>query len=209
MTPPGRIARIGLPLGALIGAAATAGAAFAPWWRRNYDDPLTGRIQLTLAGGELWAAFVPLALVTVAGFGAAMISRGIFRRIVGVVIGAAGTAIVAGALSALLTVPTDAFATALTRPATPLGDPAATAAGPVLALVGAAGTLLAAVLIVTGRRQERRRSAAYEAPSVRREQAVRGAAADLAAAAESGDLWRALDSGVDPTADGASRPGPG
>lgn len=205
MTSAARLGRVAVPAGALLGAGAAAGTAFAPWWRRDYDDALTGPLRVTLTGGDLWAAFLPLALVILAGFAAATISRGVWRRVIGTLLAAAALGIAAGGVMGLIGDPAELFAAALTRPATPVSDAVRVAAGPLLALLGAAASGLAGVLIAVVAQRPRGRATAYEAPSVKRDTAASARAVirpdELAAAAESGDLWRALDAGVDPTAD--------
>lgn len=188
---------------ALAGAGLAALAAALTWWSADYVDALTGPLTIAVSGAAAVPELVPLALVGLAGFGAALATRGVLRRAVGVVITLCGLVIALRSVL-LFGVPPDALVGDLTRPAEPVGSPVLHPLGPVLGLLG--GLLLAAagVLVVLGVGARQRLGSRYDAPS-------RGAAATTAAAAaaaapggtapgvDAADWWKVLDAGVDPT----------
>ncbi len=192
---------------ALAGAGLAAVAAAMTWWSADYLDPLTGALTVTATGSSCVPELVPLALVGLAGFGAALATRGFARRLVGVVIGLCG---VAGAvLSARqFAAPPASLVTDLTRPADPVGAAQLHPFGPALAVL--AGLLLAAagILVALGLGARRRLGSRYDAPT----RAATGrigspvtaaAASDTAvdaAGTDPADWWKALDAGTDPTA---------
>jgi uncharacterized membrane protein (TIGR02234 family) len=192
---------------ALAGAGLAAVAAALIWWSADYTDPLTGALTVTATGAGCVPELVPLALVGLAGFGAALATRGFPRRLVGVVIGLCGCAI--AAFSALqFAAPPASLVTDLTRPADPVGAAQLHPIGPVLAVV--AGVLLTAtgVLVVLGLGARRRLGARYDAPTraagraapaTAKEAATDSAATD-SAGTDPADWWKALDAGTDPTA---------
>jgi uncharacterized membrane protein (TIGR02234 family) len=187
---------------ALAGAGLAAVAAALTWWSADYIDPLTGPLTVTATGSGCVPELVPLALVGLAGFGAALATRGFARRIVGVVIGLCGAAVVV--LSALqFGAPPSSLVTDLTRPADPVGPAQLHPIGPSLAVL--AGLLLTAagVLVALGLGARRRLGSRYDAPT-RAPGQVPAAAADPAtpeqADADPADWWKALDAGADPTA---------
>jgi uncharacterized membrane protein (TIGR02234 family) len=192
----------------LAGAGLAAIAAALTWWSADFVDPLSGPLAITLSGAACVPELIPLALVALAGFGAALATRGVPRRLVGIVLLACGAAI---AVRAALSVgdPPTALVGSLTRPADPVGAAQPHVVGPVLAIV--AGLLLAAagVMIGIGLGARRRLGARYDAPSGQpsipagtpsTQAAAREAKADPADV-DPGDWWKALDAGADPTID--------
>lgn len=201
-----------LVLAALAGAGCCAGAAAITWWSRDYSDSLAGTVHTVARGSDLLGELVPVALVALAGLGAAFATRGPLRRVVGVLVALAGLLVAVRAGLAVGTAPVQVLAGQLKRPATPADSAHLTIAGPLLAIVGGVLVILAGVLVATGADRARRMGSAYDAPARRREQALRQAAARSAGPtgagepADPGDLWRAMDAGADPTADPASDP---
>ncbi len=200
---------------ALAGAGLAAVAAGLTWWSADYTDPLTGELTVTATGAGCVPELVPLALVGLAGFGAALATRGFARRVVGVVIGLCGVAI--AVLSGLQFSNAPAgLVTQLTRPAVPVGAAQLHPIGPVLAVLS--GVLLAAAgtLVVLGLGARRRLGSRYDAPTragARRTDAAAapggGTAVPDAGEVDPADWWKALDAGADPTvpkADGTSGP---
>jgi uncharacterized membrane protein (TIGR02234 family) len=192
---------------ALAGAGLAAVAAALTWWSADYTDPLTGGLTVTATGSGCVPELVPLALVGLAGFGAALATRGFARRLVGVVIGVCGLAV--AVLSALqFADPPASLVTDLTRPADPVGAAQLHPFGPALAVLG--GALLTAAGVAVGLGVGARRlGARYDAPT----SAAAGRAAAAAAVpagdqaeADPADWWKALDAGVDPTASAAEAP---
>lgn len=164
----------------LLGAAGTAGSAFLPWWRRGYHDPLTGALSVTVDGGDIAVALVPLALVAVAGLAAAMISRGALRRILGTVVALAAAGSTTAALLAAGHTPDAEFAARLVRPATPQSAPEIVWASVILAvaaaLVGVAGGVMVALSGDRGNGRGRSAGLAYRPPAAQRDAARNHAA---------------------------------
>ncbi len=182
-------------LTAIIGAALAAVSAGMQWWSAEYLDALTGPITVTLSGATCVPELIPLALVGLAGLGAALVTSGLPRRLIGVVLLAAG-ATIAFRSAFSLGAPPAGLAGSLTRPAVLVGAAQRSPAGPVLAAVG--GLLLAAagVLVVAGV-GARPLGSRYERS--RRSAVPRAGARPPGAAADPADWWKALDAGADPT----------
>ncbi|MEP6560566.1 MAG: Trp biosynthesis-associated membrane protein [Nakamurella sp.] len=189
---------------AVAGAGIVAIAAALTWWSAAYQDSLTGPLTITVTGGSAVPELVPLALVALAGFGAALATHGTVRRLVGVVLLLCGGAIAVRSALALTDQPA-ALVTSLSRPAAPAGSPQLHAVGPVLGIVGGLLLLAAGALIALGRGARQRLGARYDAPTGAAK--ARPAASAPAAASgapgetgDGGDWWKALDAGADPTA---------
>ncbi|MEO7127158.1 MAG: Trp biosynthesis-associated membrane protein [Nakamurella sp.] len=220
--------RRGLPaLIVLLGAALSASAAFMPWWQRSYHDPLTGELRVTIDGGAVAVALVPLALVVLAGLGAALISRGIVRRIVGIVVAAAGVGSIVATAIAGTHHPDAEFAARLIRPAAPISAAEVVWAALILSVVGGVAEAVGGVLVARGSGRDRVSSVTYSPPAVQREAAQREATQRAVArqsatrvvapnpseaidensvetaadATDPAEWWRSLDAGVDPTDD--------
>jgi len=188
-----------LVLLAVPGAAQAAIASGLTWWSADYLDPLTGPVTVTASGATCAPALIPLALVGLAGLGAALATRGLPRRLVGAVVLACGTAV--AVLSAMsLTGPPAALAGSLTRPADPVGAAQLHPVGPGLGVAGGVLLTAAGLLIAMGVGARRALGSRYEPPT--------GRSAGLAAAAptgktieptDPGDWWKVLDAGGDPT----------
>lgn len=211
----------------LLGAVLVGASAFAPWWRREYLDALTGPKIVTIDGSDINAALVPMALAMGAAWAASAISRGWARRIIGSCVALLGAATVIGAVAAAVSVPTAEFADALLRPATAVGSPQATVAGFALAVIGGLAALTGGVFVTfaaassggRGNSSDRITASSYDvhhAPAARRAEARREASrveATLASqrAVESPldpeQLWRSLDVGIDLTDAGSDGPG--
>lgn len=216
----------------LLGAAACAGAAALTWWTAGYDDPLTGPLTLTATGSDCLPELVPVALVALAGFGAALATQGWLRRLVGVVLLAGGLLVAVRAVLAFAA-PPSTLTSALVRPATPSGPAQLHPFGPALALAGGVLLALAGVLVAAGLGGRRRLGSRYEAPSAATQTAAQTAAQtateaaagdpsvvssvvssaganrdDDPAAADPADWWKALDAGTDPTDLPVAKPAP-
>ncbi len=181
----------------LGGAALVAISAGVTWWSAEYVDPLTGPLTVTLSGASCLPELVPLALVGLAGLGAALATGGVARRLVGLVLLAAGIAVTARAAFSFGT-PPSGLAGSLTRPAQLVGEAQLHALGPALALLGGILLTAAGVLVALGV-GARRLGARYDRTAGRRSTGTGDAGA-----LEQGDWWKALDAGTDPT-DGAPR----
>jgi uncharacterized membrane protein (TIGR02234 family) len=184
---------------AVAGAAIAAIAAALTWWSADYQDPLTGPLTITVTGGGAVPELVPLALVALAGFGAALSTHGTVRRLVGVVLVLCGGAMVIRSALYFGDQP-NALSSSLSRPAAAVGDPQLHALGPALGVLG--GLLLAAagVLIAAGRGARQRLGTRYDAPTGKSTAGPTSAGAVVGAPPDQQDWWKALDAGADPTA---------
>jgi uncharacterized membrane protein (TIGR02234 family) len=187
--------RLGLvALLAVAGAGITAIAAALTWWSADYQDPLTGPLTVSVTGGSTVPELVPLALVALAGFGAALATHGIVRRLVGVVLVLCGGAITVRAAMSFGSQPA-ALVSTLSRPADAVGDPDLHAIGPALGVLGGLLLVAAGTLITAGWGARQRLGAKYDAPTAdAKDRTARPATTDGT------DWWKALDAGGDPTA---------
>jgi uncharacterized membrane protein (TIGR02234 family) len=184
---------------AVAGAALAAVAAALTWWSADYLDPLSGAVTIEATGGATVPELIPLALVGLAGFGAALATHGVFRRVIGVVISLCGLGIAIRSGMSFATEP-GALVEQLTRPADRVGGATVHPLGPVLAVVG--GLLLAAagVLVVLGLGARQRMSSRYDrttgTPAAGRPTENGTRSEDTT---DPSDWWKALDAGADPT----------
>ena len=195
-----------LALLVLAGAAAVAGAGSLTWWHQQHLDALAGSISTTATGSQTDALLVPTALVGLAGFGAALATTGLLRRLVGLLL------LVGGGVTAVLAIvgATSAPArllTALSRPAESSSAPTLSPFGAVLGVLGGLAIAIAGVLLLLGYGARRALGSRYDAPTSRRARAAAepadpsaGHAVDPADDADaSAQWWKALDAGLDPT----------
>jgi uncharacterized membrane protein (TIGR02234 family) len=187
---------------AVLGAALAAVSAGLTWWTEDFADALTGPVTITASGSSVVPALVPVALVALAGLGAALATHGVLRRIVGVILVLGGALVAVRCGLALGSAPAS-LVQDLPRPADPVGAARLSPLGPLLGIAG--GLLIAAAggLIVAGR-GARRMSTRYEAPgSVEAATRAEGAGTTAGRTADAGqstdDWWRAMDAGSDPT----------
>ena len=190
--PTSRGRRLGLvAILAVAGAGLAAIAATVTWWSADFLDSLTGAVTITASGADCVPELLPLALVALAGFGAALATRGVPRRIVGAVILLCGAAAAVRSALAFGSIPA-ALVTELVRPADPVGNPQLHPIGPLLGLL--AGLLLTAagllVLLGWGARQ---------ALGSRYERRAKSGQVAGDQSTDQGDWWKALDAGDDPT----------
>ena len=180
---------------AVAGAAIAAVSAALTWWSAEYVDPLTGPLTVEVTGAEALPELIPVALVGLAGFGAALATRGWPRRLVGVVIAGCGLLVLVRSAMLFGAAPSQ-LVTDLVRPADPVGEEQLHALGPLLGVFG--GLLLAAsgLAIVVGM-GARRLGSRYDAPS--RPSMTGGGSAAAAVPTDPADWWKALDAGADPT----------
>jgi uncharacterized membrane protein (TIGR02234 family) len=197
----------------LAGAAACAWAAALTWWTADYVDGLTGPLTVSVSGADCVPELVPLALVALAAFGAALATQGWPRRLIGLVLLAGGLLVAVRAATAMADVPI-LLTGALVRPADPAGPAEVHLLGPLLALAG--GVLVAAggAMITAGLAGRRRLGARYDAPAASVPPAMSPGpdppAADgriEPASTDPSGWWKALDAGTDPT-DPAAAKGP-
>ena len=199
---------------AVLGAALVAVAAGLTWWAEDFVDPLTGPVAVTASGSSVVPELVPVALVALAGLGAALATHGMLRRLVGVVL-VLGGALIAVRCGLSLGAAPASLAQDLPRPADPVGATRLSPWGPLLGIAGGLLIAVAGGLIVAGR-GARRMSSRYEgpgsvAPAARAERAgaAGGRTTEPGRTTESGrtsepgrtteDWWKALDAGSDPT----------
>ncbi len=188
---------------ALLGAGAAVLAASLTWWRQSHVDALSGSLTTSATGGQSDALLVPVAVLAVAGIGAALATTGVLRRSVGAVL------LVGGVLAAVLAVtgaltPPAALRSSLPRPPESSGAAQLQVPGPVLAVLGGLLVALVGVLLLAAFGARRALGARYDAPTGRRAAArapLVDPGADPATDPEaSASWWKALDAGGDPTA---------
>lgn len=202
-----------LHLGMLFGSGLLIAAAFLPWWRRDYRDPLSGEKTVDIAGNVLVAGLVPVALLAIAGWAASLLVRGTLRRALGGIVLVAAAGIAVWSFTGLARPSDSDFALHLTRPAAALGGATLSAFGPITAIVGALSVLVASVILTFGPARAARSRGDYDvhqAPAQRRASAraeAQGGSVD-AAADDARLLWQSLDLGIDPTDEAAPERGP-
>ena len=181
----------------VLGAAAAASASGLTWWTQTHVDSLAGALTTKATGARTDSLLIPVALVALAGLGAALATTGVLRRCVGALL------LVGGLWSAVLSVvglssAPAALTTDLTRPAESSSAPQVHAFGPVLGVLGGLLIAAAGALILVGYGARRGLGSRYEAPTRRRP-------APLPASDPASDpnvavsWWKALDAGEDPT----------
>ncbi len=181
---------------AVAGAGLTALAANLTWWSAEYLDPLPGALDVTASGAGCVPELVPLALVGLAGLGAALAARGGLRRAVGAVLVLSGAVLTVRSVMALVAVRA-VLTDGLIRPAEPVGSAQVHPIGPAMAVAGGLLLVTAGTLILLGRGARRRMGARYDGPA--RRTTSRSPDPAAAPASEQADWWKALDAGDDPT----------
>ncbi len=179
----------------LVAAGLLWGASRLDWLRPVYDTPLRGRVVVDVTGGTWQPVLVPLAVLALAGVAGVLATGGAARRVVGLLLGAAG--IWALVLAARVSAVGPAAVAGLSgTPAA--GRPAAVDAlvsGPLLAgLAGLALLAAGAALVVRGAAIPRL-GARFSASAPRR------------ALDPDRGLWDAQDAGVDLTDLGTGQEG--
>ena len=193
----------------IAGAAATVGAGGLTWWRQQHLDGLAGSVTTTATGSQTDALLVPTALVALAGFGAALATTGVLRRLVGLLLLAGGGVTAVLAIAGAVNAPARLL-TSLTRPAESSSAPTLQPVGAVLGVLGGLLIAVVGVLLLSGYGARRALGSRYDAPTSRRARATTrtesiepspsGRAVDPAVDADaSAHWWKALDAGVDPT----------
>ena len=200
--PPGRRRAVLLAVLVVLGAAATVSASALTWWTQAHRDALAGDISTRVTGSQLDPLLVPVAVLALAGFGAAVASGGLLRRLIGVVLFAGGVAAAVSAVNGWLSAPASLQAD-LNRPAEYSGPAALHLPGPLLAIGGGLFVAAGGLLLLAGSGARRVLGTRYDAPTGRRRAGtapVGTAATDPATDAEAAvGWWKALDSGQDPT----------
>lgn len=221
--PRTRAARSGrgrVPLLLLLGALLLAGGALARWWTVEWVQPLQGNRTDGVTGRQAAPALLALALVAVAGLGAAAAVRGVGRRLIGVLIAVTG---IGGALASVLAatrIPEQVIREAHPQVERVIGG-SLQIVGPLVSVLGALALLAGGLLVLGGRFGGRGMGARFDRrpggapgsadgstigrPSNTTDQAAGTPAArpapDAAAAADADavTLWKQLDAGADPT----------
>ena len=199
-----------LALLVVLGAVALAVGARWVWWSQTHVDSLSGPITITARGSQADPLLIPVALLALAGFGAALATTGVLRRLVGLVL------LVGGGWAAVRAVislwqPPASLHTDLTRPAISSAPPQLHLAGPLVALLGGVFVALVGALVVSGLGARSALGARFDAPAGRGVgrapvPIALDAAGDPEAAA---GWWKALDAGQDPTASAPDHIDPG
>ncbi|MEV5411781.1 TIGR02234 family membrane protein [Thermopolyspora sp. NPDC052614] len=198
------------------GAGAVLLAAGREWARVRYGAGGGSPLGLvTLTGSDLAAYLGPAALASLAAVVAVLVARGMWRRLIGVVVALGGVAAVLGAFTGVRR--DTILAAAAERSALSAAGgaayeagaawPAVTVAGGII-LVGAGIVAVARASRWPGMSERYERRGAGSPPPARGPRAA-GSAPGSAAGSAMGaradrerELWDALDRGDDPTADG-------
>ncbi len=172
------------------GAGLAAGSAALVWANATAVDDLRGALQVSVGGGRVAPALVPLALAALAALGAVLASRGSVRRAVGVAIVALGITLGWLGLAGLLNEPTsDVFG--LSASASQM-DVRIHPLGPTLATLGGIALFVAGFAIAVGKIRTRGLGTRYDRRNAPAAPATTSADAELA-------MWKELDDQRDPT----------
>jgi uncharacterized membrane protein (TIGR02234 family) len=190
-----------LALLVVSGAVALTVGAHLTWWSQVHLDSLSGPVTSSAKGSQADPLLIPVALLALAGFGAALASTGVLRRLVGVVLLVGGGWAAVRAAISLWQSPASLH-TDLSTPAVSSAPPQLHLAGPLVALFGGLLVALAGALVVRGFGARAALGARFDAPTSR---AGGGAQVPTAPDASSdpeaaAGWWKALDAGQDPTA---------
>ena len=202
----------------LGGAAALEGAARLAWFTAGVDAVGRGTVPVTAIGADLVPALTSVALLAVAAVAAAVALAGTARRLLGVVVAAAGVWIGVAVGGLLLAPPAPADLAAL--PGAPAGGTAVAGSlalrpGPLPAVLGVLLLVAAGITLAAAEPRLPRLGARYAARPPVATATSTADTADTAAVRADADpdraAWDALDAGRDPTTDGPAAdevPGP-
>ena len=181
----------------LVGGTAALVVAQATWVQvtarpgepGSASVPSAARVQLAVKGTDVAAAVVPLAVLAIAGAVGLVATRGWFRRVVGVLVTAAGLGLATSGLR-VLSDPEGAASGFLGRQSLPAGPATTydvTAVWPAITVVAGVLVVVAGLLAAVASAGWPAMGARYEAPTgePRPDRPV--------------DAWTALDRGEDPT----------
>jgi uncharacterized membrane protein (TIGR02234 family) len=174
----------------LLGGAVVSVTVSRPWAALTLRPAGLPATDVAVAGSEVVPLVSALGVVILAGTVATVATRGLARRLCGVLLGCAGAAVVV----AVVRVDAALDAQLSDRVVGAVGAVASSAAEATatpwrwLCLLGGAAAALTGVLVVWRGQRWPAMGARYDAPS------NRSRSADTDA-----DLWRALDQGEDPT----------
>lgn len=191
----------------VVSAVLLWSASRMTWVEYTSVDGLRPPVDATLDGGQWAPALTPLALLLIAGIAAMFAVKGLWVRVLGVLLGLAGIAVLVQGISAVVgevdraqvlsiaELSAGAEVTAASMQVLPV----------VLTILAGLLALAAALPLVLGIFARTGLSSTYETPAARKE-AARAAAKDRAERRDSQDLqqrqiWDALDAGGDPTDD--------
>ncbi len=184
----------------VVGAVALVVGAGLTWWTQTHLDSLAGSVTVKAKGSQTDALLIPVALLALAGFGAALATTGLLRRLVGVVLVLGGAWAATLAIIGLWQAPASLH-TDLTRPPLSSSPPQLHPAGALVAALGGLLVALAGILVISGFGARRALGARYDAPTGRRVPvAVPTSLAVDADPEGAAGWWKALDAGQDPTA---------
>jgi hypothetical protein len=199
-----------VPALVVAGAAAIAGGALARWWSVRWSHPMLGEQTSTFTGRQAAPALLVTALVAVAGLGAVAAARGALRRVIGLLVAAAGALAVVAVWSGIGSVPADRVTEANPQVQRIVsGD--RSWFGPVVSGFGGLLVLVGGLLVLAGLFAGRGMGSRFDRSGPTRAQSgadgipgpagppdpdgATGAAGDD----EARSLWTALDAGDDPT----------
>lgn len=184
----------------LLGALGLWGTTPLDWASTQVEvagHGATGAVPVAATGAQIAPALLGLAALAVAAVAAAVAVSGIVRRVLGVIVALAGGYGAYASASGWLRPPTASELPALVGSAaagatTAPGATVSTTAAPLLGVLGGLLVVAGGVVLVVADRRLPRMGARYDAPGAARPPADPERAA-----------WDELDSGVDPTTEGA------
>ncbi len=138
-----------LALLVVFGAVALAVGAHLIWWSQIHLDSLSGPVTSSARGSQTEPLLIPVALLALAGFGAALATTGVLRRLVGVVLLVGGGWAAVRAVIDLWQSPASLH-TDLSRPAVSSAPPQLHLVGPLVALFGGLLVVLTGALVIRG-----------------------------------------------------------
>ena len=174
----------------MLAAAALLWAASAVVWAsQRYQTPFTGEKTFGATGAVLRPELVPLALAALAAVAAVLATGGLLRRLMGVLVAAAGGVLAWRALDWFASGWFTFGAPDIPPASMPIGQPSPNPAGPVLMSVAAVVLIVAGLLVALVAHRMPAMGAKYSAPGTRKPKSHD----------PDKQLWEALDEGEDPT----------
>ncbi len=195
----------------LLGAALVAFAATRIWWTASYPDTPVGPYRTSATGSDTVPELIPVALVAIAGWGAALATRGVWRRIVGALVAAAGALVLVRVVVQWGSPPLEVLGRTPFVSGVPV-DPMRHPWPMVLAAAGGLLVVLGGILLITGSVRAQALSGRYDRtppahPPITTTADV-GSSGGVARPVGEDDLWKALDAGLDPTGEPETDPQP-
>ena len=171
---------------------------------RLLPDTPVGPYRTSATGSDTVPELIPVALVAIAGWGAALATRGVWRRIIGGLVALVGALVVVRVALQWGSPPLDILGRTPFVTGVPV-DPVRQPWPMVLAVVGGLLVLVGGILLIAGSGRARALSGRYDRTPVAGPGAQPSATGRPVAEDE---LWKALDAGLDPTGEPDEAAGP-